>query len=51
MMGLPTGWVSDVLPATAAHKALGNGVVPQAAALAIRLLLPLLERPLVSVGG
>lgn len=39
MMGLPHGWVSDTgIPWTAQMKALGNGVVPQQAALAMRLL-------------
>jgi len=42
MMGLPDGWVTDVpgLSRNAQLKALGNGVVPQQAALALRLLLP-----------
>ena len=40
MMGLPTGWVCDVIEhRTPALKMLGNGVVPQQAALAYRLLL------------
>jgi len=40
MMGLPAGWVTDVpgLPRNAQLKALGNGVVPQQAAYALRLL-------------
>ncbi|MDV7391980.1 hypothetical protein RZS08_11520, partial [Arthrospira platensis SPKY1] len=39
MMGLPEGWVSDTgIPPNAQLKALGNGVVPQQAALALRLL-------------
>ena len=40
MMGLPSGWVTDVpgLTRTAQLKALGNGVVPQQAAAAIRAL-------------
>lgn len=39
MMGLPAGWVTDVdIPRDAQRKALGNGVVPQQAALALRLL-------------
>jgi DNA (cytosine-5)-methyltransferase 1 len=40
-MGLPEGWVTDVpgLSRNAMLKALGNGVVPQQAALALRLLL------------
>ena len=39
-MGLPPGWVTDVpgLTVTQQLKALGNGVVPQQAALAYRLL-------------
>lgn len=42
MMGLPEGWVTDVpgLTRNAQLKALGNGVVPQQAAAALRLLLP-----------
>lgn len=41
MMGLPAGWVTDVpgLTRNAQLKALGNGVVPQQAAYALRLLL------------
>lgn len=41
MMGLPPGWVTDVpdLPRNAQLKALGNGVVPQQAAAALRLVL------------
>jgi len=38
-MGLPDGWVTGVpIPYAAQLKALGNGVVPQQAALALRLL-------------
>jgi DNA (cytosine-5)-methyltransferase 1 len=42
LMGLPAGWVTDVpgLARNAQLKALGNGVVPQQAALAVRLLQP-----------
>jgi DNA (cytosine-5)-methyltransferase 1 len=41
VMGLPQGWVTDApIPVTAQNKALGNGVVPQQAELAVRLLLP-----------
>ena len=42
MQGLPEGWVTDVpgLSRNAQLKALGNGVVPQQAAMALRLLLP-----------
>ena len=41
MMGLPEGWVTDVpgLSRNAQLKALGNGVVPQQAAMTLRLLL------------
>lgn len=41
LMGLPAGWVTDVpgLSRNAQLKALGNGVVPQQAAYALRLLL------------
>jgi DNA (cytosine-5)-methyltransferase 1 len=40
MMGLPAGWVTDVaIPRNAQLKALGNGVVPQQAALAVSVLL------------
>ena len=40
MMGLPAGWVTDSgIPRAAQLKALGNGVVPQQAALALRMLL------------
>lgn len=40
LMGLPAGWVTEVpgLAHNAQLKALGNGVVPQQAALAVRLL-------------
>ncbi|MFE0693921.1 DNA cytosine methyltransferase [Streptomyces sp. NPDC058869] len=40
LMGLPAGWVTDVpgLSRTAQLKALGNGVVPQQAAAALRHL-------------
>lgn len=38
MMGLPEGWVTGVgIPRSAQLKALGNGVVPQQAALALAL--------------
>ena len=45
MMGLPDGWVTDVpgLNRNAQLKALGNGVVPQQAAMALRLLLGAVE--------
>jgi DNA (cytosine-5)-methyltransferase 1 len=40
MMGLPDGWVSSRLEArTRALKVLGNGVVPQQAAAAVRILI------------
>lgn len=39
-MGLPVGWVTDLdLPRTAALRVLGNGVLWQQAAVALRLLL------------
>ena len=39
-MGLPEGWVTDTgIPRAAQLKALGNGIVPQQMALALRLLL------------
>lgn len=40
-MGLPDGWVTDVpgMTRNAALHVLGNGVVPQQAAYALRLLL------------
>lgn len=44
MMGLPAGWVTDPaigISRTAQLKALGNGVVPQQAALALSMLLQL----------
>jgi hypothetical protein len=42
MMGLEDGWVTGVpgLSRDARHRLLGNGVVPQQAELAIRLLWP-----------
>lgn len=41
MMGLPAGWVTDVpgLSRTAQLKALGNGVVPAQAELALAHLI------------
>ena len=40
LMGLPTGWITDLpLPRTAQLRALGNGVVPQQATYALALLL------------
>jgi hypothetical protein len=42
LMGLPLGWVTDPglgLPRTQALRVLGNGVMPQQAAAALRLLL------------
>lgn len=41
MMGLPPGWVTDVpgLSRSAKIRAIGNGVVPQQAAMAITSLL------------
>ena len=45
MQGLPDGWVTDVpgMSRNAKLKALGNGVVRQQAAMALRLLLGALE--------
>ncbi len=42
MLGLPAGWVTDVpgIPRTQQLKILGNGVVPQQAAAALRILAP-----------
>lgn len=42
-MGLPRGWVTDVLPYNPALVCLGNGVVPQQAALAVGILLDRIE--------
>jgi DNA (cytosine-5)-methyltransferase 1 len=40
MMGLPAGWITDIdIPYGAQIKLCGNGVVPQQAELALRLLL------------
>lgn len=51
MMGLPAGWVCGVdIPRNAQLKALGNGVVPQQAALALRLLLNLPAAPIQTHG-
>lgn len=38
-MGLPEGWVTDLIPNRRALKVIGNGVMPQQAALALRELL------------
>jgi DNA (cytosine-5)-methyltransferase 1 len=44
MMGLDRGWVTDVpISRTQQLKIIGNGVVPQQAALALRTLLPVAE--------
>jgi hypothetical protein len=47
MMGLPEGWVTDVpgLSRNAQLKALGNGVVPAQAAMALRILLDRADIP------
>jgi DNA (cytosine-5)-methyltransferase 1 len=47
LMGLPPGWVTDTpsLPRSAQLKALGNGVVPQQAAAALRHLLDRADLP------
>ena len=41
MMGLPTGWITDVpgITRNEALKACGNGVVPAQAAAALRFML------------
>lgn len=46
MMGLPAGWITDVpgITRNEALKACGNGVVPQQAAAALRVLLTATER-------
>jgi DNA (cytosine-5)-methyltransferase 1 len=51
LMGLPAGWVTDVpgLGRNEQLKALGNGVVPQQCAAALRLLLPDVVAPPASV--
>ncbi len=48
LMGLPEGWVTDVpgLSRNVQLKALGNGVVPQCAAAAYRVLLERLGSPM-----
>ena len=46
MMGLPEGWVTDLIPNRRALKVLGNGVVPQQAAAALRELLSCLGEPI-----
>lgn len=38
LMGLPDGWVTEVVPRKAALKLLGNGVIPQQAMLALEYL-------------
>lgn len=46
MMGVPDGWITDVgLSRNDELKACGNGVVPQQAALALRVLLEGIELP------
>lgn len=39
MMGLPEGWVTDLVSNRRALHTLGNGVVPQQAAAALRSLV------------
>jgi DNA (cytosine-5)-methyltransferase 1 len=41
LMGLPEGWVCDHLDRRPALRAVGNGVVPQQAAAALRVLAEL----------
>lgn len=51
MMGLPEGWITDVgLSRNDELKACGNGVVPQQAELALRLLLEGGVAPMVKTG-
>ena len=52
MMGLPAGWVTDVpaITRTEALRALGNGVVPQQAAAALRYLLTVRAQALATPG-
>jgi hypothetical protein len=39
MMGLPSGWVTDIdVPKTQHYKILGNGVVPQQAYHALKII-------------
>lgn len=46
MMGVPEGWITDVgLSRNEELKACGNGVVPQQAELALRILLEGIGRP------
>lgn len=45
LMGLPGGWVTDILPNRRAIKVLGNGVVPQQAQLALRMMTSPLGDP------
>ena len=46
-MGLPDGWVTDVpgLNRNAQLKAIGDGVMPQQAAMALRMLLERADIP------
>lgn len=39
MMGLPPGWVTDLIPNRRSLRILGNGVVPQQAVFAIRSMI------------
>jgi DNA (cytosine-5)-methyltransferase 1 len=51
MMGLPAGWVTDVLPPNPALRCLGNGCLPlQAAAAFSHLLAPSLVSAGTSLG-
>lgn len=52
MMGLPDGWVTDTSTTRNEQlKALGNGVVPQQAAAAIRHLLAVRAAALAGMGA
>jgi hypothetical protein len=52
MMGLPDGWITDCgLSRNEELKACGNGVVPQQAEMALRMLLEGIDFPKSSRGG
>jgi len=53
MMGLAPGFVTEVpgIPRTRQLKIIGNGVVPQQASLALRLLISAAAIPAVPAGG
>ena len=53
MQGLPAGWVTGVPGLSRKHQlhALGNGVVPQQAAMALRMLLERAGIPALAAEG